>query len=94
MSKRWGNDTWPCSYAGDPADGPRFCKHPECKHGGGPLRTAAAPPPPAHAGGLSDDQVIRIHALAAASAVAAPGEDNTITTYRAGIFARWIKNGS
>lgn len=80
-----GNDTWPCSYPGHPGDGPRFCKHQECKR-----RTATAP---AHAGGLTDEEVIRIQALRAAADVAAPGEANTITTFRAGVFANWIRTG-
>lgn len=50
------------------------------------------PPPAAHAGGLTDSQVIRIHALAAAVR-SKPHAEPVIQLQLAARYADWIKNG-
>lgn len=88
MSGKWGNDIWPCSYPGNPEDGPRFCKHPECKRRG----PAVPPPPPAPPAGVSPDQWIRAQALAAATSGGPRDPGNAINDARR--YANWIKEGS
>jgi len=57
-----------------------------------PVLMDAPPAPPAHAGGLTDSQVIRIHALAAASR-AKPQADPDHILRLADRFVNWIKYG-
>jgi hypothetical protein len=64
-------------------------RHDDDIHNDAPEGPAGA----SHAGGLSDDQVIRIHALAAAVR-SKPLADTRDQLDLASRYARWLKNGA
>jgi hypothetical protein len=81
------HQSWPCTLLG-PA---RRCQHEDCRPV--PVLMDAPPaPPPGRAGGLTDDQVIRIHALAAA-VQSKPHMEPVDQMRLADRYALWIKTG-